>query len=151
MLLTDSLHKKRQGARALLARAIRWPYPLQFATKGCQVAQTNLCVHIQWGRVDEKVQCNTQEHCSDAVVIYSLNCVWLSAAPWTGAHQAALSMGILRARTLEWAAMPFSRGSSQPRNRTHVSCTAGRFFIIWATWEATLVQKIALRSNLFLK
>ena len=70
MLLTDSLHKKRQGARALLPRAIRWPYPLQFATRGCQVAQTNLCVHIQWGRVDEKVQCNTQEHCTDAVVIY---------------------------------------------------------------------------------
>ena len=30
--------------------------------------------------------------------------------------------GILRARTLEWAAMPSSRGSSQPWDRTHVSC-----------------------------
>ena len=36
--------------------------------------------------------------------------------------------GILQARILEWAAVPFSRGSSQPRYRTGVSCTAGRFF-----------------------
>ena len=38
--------------------------------------------------------------------------------------------GILQARILEWVAMPFSRGSSQPRNQTQVSCiscTAGRF------------------------
>ena len=31
-------------------------------------------------------------------------------------------------RILEWVAFPFSRGSSWPRNRTKVSCTAGRFF-----------------------
>ena len=36
--------------------------------------------------------------------------------------------GILWARILEWVAMPFSRGSSQPRDQTHVSCIAGRFF-----------------------
>ena len=31
-------------------------------------------------------------------------------------------------RILEWVAYPFSSGSSQPRNRTRVSCIAGRFF-----------------------
>ena len=36
--------------------------------------------------------------------------------------------GILQARVLEWFAIPFSRGSSQPRDQTQVSCTAGRFF-----------------------
>ena len=36
--------------------------------------------------------------------------------------------GILQARILEWVAFPFSRGSSQPRDRTQVSCIAGRFF-----------------------
>ena len=35
---------------------------------------------------------------------------------------------ILQAKILESAAMPSSRGSSQPRDRTHVSCIAGRFF-----------------------
>ena len=39
-------------------------------------------------------------------------------------------------RILEWVAYPFSRGSSWPRNRTRVSCIAGRFFINWATREA---------------
>ena len=36
--------------------------------------------------------------------------------------------GILQARILEWVAFPFSRGSSQPRNQTQVSHTAGGFF-----------------------
>ena len=36
--------------------------------------------------------------------------------------------GILQPRILEWVAFPFSRGSSQPRDQTQVSCIAGRFF-----------------------
>ena len=36
--------------------------------------------------------------------------------------------GILQARVLEWVAIPFSRGSSQPRDQTQVSHIAGRFF-----------------------
>ena len=36
--------------------------------------------------------------------------------------------GISQARILEWVASSFSRGSSQPRNRTHVSSSAGRLF-----------------------
>ena len=41
--------------------------------------------------------------------------------------------GILQARILVWVAIPFSRGSSWPRDRTQVSYIAGRFFTIWAT------------------
>ena len=37
--------------------------------------------------------------------------------------------GILQARILEWVAFPFSRGSSQLKDRTKVSRVAGRFFI----------------------
>ena len=44
--------------------------------------------------------------------------------------------GILQARILEWVAIPFSRGPSQPGDQTQVSCTAGRFFTSWATREA---------------
>ena len=36
--------------------------------------------------------------------------------------------GILQAGILEWVAIPFSRGSSQSRDRTQVSCIAGGFF-----------------------
>ena len=46
--------------------------------------------------------------------------------------------GILQARILKWIAIPVSRGHFHPRDRTWVSCIAGRFFIIWATREALL-------------
>ena len=44
--------------------------------------------------------------------------------------------GILQARILEWVAIFFSRGSSQPRDWTWISSIAGRFLTIWATREA---------------
>ena len=43
--------------------------------------------------------------------------------------------GIFQARVLEWVATAFSRGSSQPRDRTRVSHIVGRRFTIWATRE----------------
>ena len=43
--------------------------------------------------------------------------------------------GTLQARILEWVAVPFPRGSSQPTDRTHVSLIAGRFFTVWTTRE----------------
>ena len=39
--------------------------------------------------------------------------------------------GILQARILEWVAVPFSRGSSQPRDRTQVSRVTGGFFTVY--------------------
>ena len=44
--------------------------------------------------------------------------------------------GISQARTLEWVAISSSRGSSRPRNWTHISYIAVRFFTVWATREA---------------
>ena len=38
--------------------------------------------------------------------------------------------GILQARILEWVAISFTRGSSQSRDQTRVSHTAGRLFTI---------------------
>ena len=55
-------------------------------------------------------------------------------------------LGILQARILEWAAIPF-RGSSQPRDRTQVSHIAGGFFTIRATREALSLR---VSTNLFL-
>ena len=49
-------------------------------------------------------------------VVSSFSLVQLFETPWTMACQALLSTGILQARRLEWVAMPFSRGSSQPRS-----------------------------------
>ena len=52
----------------------------------------------------------------------SLSGVWLS-----------ITHGIFQTRILELVAFPFSRGSSQPRDQTQVSCIAGGFFTSWAT------------------
>ena len=59
---------------------------------------------------------------------YLLSHVQLFAIPWTVACQAPLFMGILQARILQWIAMPSQRGSSQPRDLTQISRTAGGFF-----------------------
>ena len=44
--------------------------------------------------------------------------------------------GILQARILKWVAVPFSKGSPQPRDQTQVSHIAGGFFTSWAIREA---------------
>ena len=46
--------------------------------------------------------------------------------------------GIFQARILEWAAISFSRGTSQPRDRTRVSSIVGRHFTVWATLNGKL-------------
>jgi len=62
----------------------------------------------------------------------SLSVVSSSLQPsWTVACHTPLSMGFSQARTLEGVAVSYSRGSSQPRDRTRVSsvsCIAGGFF-----------------------
>ena len=82
-----------------------------------------------------------------------LSHVWFFVTPWTAAHQAFLSItncwSLLKLMCIELV-MPsnhliicypillpprllFSRGSSQPRDQTQVSCIEGRFFTSWAT------------------
>ena len=51
--------------------------------------------------------------------------------------------GILQARILEWVAISFSRGSSQPRDRTPVSRIVGRCFNLWATREVRYILNVA--------
>ena len=60
----------------------------------------------------------------------SLRCHGLYSLPGCSVHR------IPQARILEWVAIPFSRGSSWPRDRTQVSHIAGGFFTVWAIREA---------------
>ena len=46
--------------------------------------------------------------------------------------------GISQVRILEWVANSFSRGSSQPRDQTHISCIGRQVLYHWATREAPL-------------
>ena len=50
-------------------------------------------------------------------------------------------------RILEWVAYPFSSRSSQPRNRTGLSCISGGFFTNWAIREAPMALPLLLLSR----
>ena len=54
--------------------------------------------------------------------------------------------GIFQKRILEWVAIPFTRGSSRPRDWTQVSCIGGRFFTVWATSSAQFSCSVASDS-----
>ena len=75
----------------------------------------------KWGAFHISVRTHSES-------VKSLSRVWLFSTP-SSVHR------ILPARILEWGAIPFSRGSSPPRDRTQVSSITGRFFTIWGTRE----------------
>ena len=53
---------------------------------------------------------------------------------------------ILQARILEWIAISFSRGSSWPRDCTHISCIAGRCFRSESLGKPNLEGSLACRN-----
>ena len=91
--------------------------------------------------------------CMCACVLNRFSCVQLCnpadcSLPGCSVH------GILQARTLEWVAMPSSRGSSQPRDQTYlcyVSCIGSRFFTTSATYSSLYILDINLLSDMTLK
>ena len=82
------------------------------------------------------------------VLTRALSHIQLFVTPWTVARQAPLSMefsGILE--ILEWVAIPFSKGSSQPSVQTHVSClfcVSRQILYHCATWEALLCNYLLM-------
>ena len=54
--------------------------------------------------------------------------------------------GILQARILEWVTISSSRGSSQPSDQTHISCTEGRIFTTSIIWKACYMCLILSNS-----
>ena len=96
-------------------------------------SRADLRVHSWWILVHSTVL-NKCAHC-DVLCLVTQSCLSLCnsmdcSPPGSSVH------GLLQARTLEWVAMPSSRGSSQASDQTQVSRIAGRFFTVWATREA---------------
>ena len=100
-----------------LGRAVKWiyAYPIPFKT-----VPSTLSLFWKNSKHAEKLKEYRMNICMCMLSCFS--CVWLFSTPWTVACQVPLSMGILQSRILEWVAMPSSRGSSQPRDQTCVSC-----------------------------
>ena len=66
------------------------------------------------------------------------------ATPWTVAHQAPLTHGILQARMLEWVSVSSSRGSSAPRDGPGVSCISHH-----GTWVLYLCEGCRVLNPFF--
>ena len=79
---------------------------------------------MRYGFIHEKVKVLVSQSCLTLCDPMDYN------SPGSSLH------GILQTRILKWVAIPFSSRSSQPRDRSWVSCFASRFFTIWATREA---------------
>ena len=94
-----------------------------------------VAMHSSRGSSQPKDQTQVSHIAGRLFTIWDTREFWL---PGSSVH------GILQARILEWVAIPFSRGSSQPRDWTQVSCIAGGFFIIWATREDLNYLKYSL-------
>ena len=85
------------------------------------------------------------------VSLVSQSCSVVSGSLWThGLGQARFPIHlILQARILKWVAVPFSRGSSKPRDRTQVSHITEGFFTIWVTSKAQIHATVCQLSITF--
>ena len=124
-------HRKRTDMWLPSRVAEGWSRSLGWADLNyyIQSGQTRAC-YIAWGTIlillgSTLMEKNTKKN------------VWLSEWKSLSCDPMDYTVhGILQARILGWVTFPFSRGSSQPRDRTQVSCIAGRFFTSWASREA---------------
>ena len=55
--------------------------------------------------------------------------------------------GISQARILEWVAISFSRGTSWPRDWTHISCITGRFFTTEPLGKPSIVSQFSTKNT----
>ena len=72
--------------------------------------------------------------------LWVLGCSVMSDSLWPhGSPPGFSAHGILQDGILEWVTLSSSRGSSQPRDQTQVSCIAGRFFTSWSPEHALVL------------
>ena len=113
VLLSPSLVCNHRGADPASSKQHCLAFPEELVPAGCDQWEAGKETAEGWGK-------HNIPHLPPALKSESVSCSVLSESvtPWTVAHQAPLSHGILQARILEWVAIPFSRGSSSPRYQT---------------------------------
>ena len=101
--------------------------------------------HELWRIVAQKLQvvCSNRRICGeegrrvDVCVCVCVCAQWCLTLcdPMDCSLQGSSVYGILQASILEWVAVPFSRGSSHPSDRTSISCIGGWIFYHSDTWD----------------
>ena len=110
-----------------------WPWPYNACSCHLSTVYTSCRVSLLKARGHIHKFANLFIFFMKKVVLVTQLCLTLCdplSLPGSSVH------GILQARILEWVAVLFFRGSSQPRDWTWVSCIARRLFTIWVIREA---------------
>ena len=123
---------------------------LLWKSHGLNSVKFKLIVHTTDGSVSRKKMQSPIHVVTDLMAEFAESCPTLCdpvdcSPPGSSIH------GILQARILEWGAISFSRGSSQPRDWTQVSCIAGRRFNHWATEAGQQAFLFSLALGLHLR
>ena len=107
--------------------------------KGCALEPQKPINSILHESTKQRRGCRVSTPVKAIVLLFLSHRVGLSnsfATPWTVAHRGSSVHGISQTRILEWVVISFSRGSSQPRNWTQVSCTSRQILYHRASKEA---------------
>ena len=112
------------------------------STSSQQCAEQTLMVSKDTCRrsvhLEQSSQCPTRVCFHASVHVKSLHLCPTLCDPMDCSPPDSSVQGILQAGILEWIAISFSRGLSQPREWTQVPYIAGRFFTIWDTRDIVL-------------
>ena len=125
--------------KCLISLRVPWSFPQTPTTSFTNPAQLHRLPHV-W---PQEGPCCL--HLSFLICEVAQSCPTL-CNPMDCSPPGSSIHGILQARILEWVAISFSRGSSQPRDQTQVSCVAGRRFNLWVTREANVSSSVSLAN-----
>ena len=136
----------KSGREKHISHGITWMWTLKYVTNEL-VYETEIqkiiwfsSIYFYWSKAD--LQYCVNFYCTVEWLSYTFCCCccWLVTqscpilcSPTDCNPPGSSVHGILQARILEWVTIPFSRGSSRPRNQTQVSCITGRRFTVWAS------------------
>ena len=125
------------------SKTLFWYPPLSPAP--CRRPSTFLLSHTQWERsskLPEEEDVSSDSHSCPHKQLPSFTPSFIYSTYFSFIHLFHLFhgmvYGMLQAKIPEWVAVPFSRGSSPPRDQTQVCHIAGRFFTFWAIREACI-------------
>ena len=125
--LTRAFKNKQTNKQTTFIKLNSWDWILEDGL--CWVCFNYLPWTVTWGQVSfSALQALCIGSAPAAAAAKSLQSCSTLCDPTDGSPPGSPDSGILQARTLEWVAISFSRGSSWPRVQTHVSCIVDGFF-----------------------